>query len=61
MIYKSNIRYIFCEEPFKVFLEGQMSVDKSTSLLAIKHYTLFKTYSSFSTQQVFSVSGITSH
>ena len=39
MIYKSNIRYIFCKEPFKVFLEGQMSEDKSTPLFAIKHYS----------------------
>ena len=39
MIYKSNIRYIFCKEALKVFLEGQMSEDKSTPLLAIKHYS----------------------
>ena len=42
MIHKSNIRYIFRKEPFKVFLEGQMSEDKSTPLLAIKHYSLLK-------------------
>ena len=35
MIYKSNIRYIFCKEPFK----GQVSEDKSTPLPAIKHYS----------------------
>ena len=39
MIYKSNIRYIFCKEPLKVFLEGQMSEDESTPLPAIKHYS----------------------
>ena len=39
MTYKSNIRYIFFKEPFKVFLEGQTSEDKSTPLLAIKHYS----------------------
>ena len=39
MIYKSNIRYIFCKEPLKAFLEGQMSEDESTLLLAIKHYS----------------------
>ena len=37
MIYKSNIRCIFFKEPFKVFLEAQMSEGKSTPLLAIKH------------------------
>ena len=42
MIYKSVMRYMFCKEAFKVFLEGQMSEDKSTSLLAIKHYSLLK-------------------
>ena len=35
MIYKSNIRYIFCKEPFN----GQMPEDKSTPLPAIKHYS----------------------
>ena len=40
MIYKSNIKYIFCKEPFKIFLEGQMSQDKSTPFLAIQT-TLF--------------------
>ena len=32
----SNIKYIFCNEPFKAFLECQMSKDKPVSLLAIK-------------------------
>ena len=36
------MRYMFCKEAFKVFLEGQMSEDKSTPLLAIKHYSLLK-------------------
>ena len=39
MIYRSNITYIFFKEPFNVFLEGQTSEDKSTPLLAIKHYS----------------------
>ena len=34
---KSNIRYIFCNKPFKAFIEGQMSKDKPTPLLAIKN------------------------
>ena len=34
---KSNIRYIFCNKPFKVFIEGQMSKGKPTPLLAIKN------------------------
>ena len=42
MIYKSVMRYMFCKEAFKVFLEGQMSEDKFTPLLAIKHYSLLK-------------------
>ena len=37
--YKSFIRYIFCRETFKAFLEGQMTEDKSTPLLAIKKPT----------------------
>ena len=40
MIYKSNIKYVFFKEPFKVFLESQTSEDKSTPLLAMKHYLL---------------------
>ena len=39
MLYKSNIRYISFKEPFKVFLEAQMSEGKSTPLLAIRHYS----------------------
>ena len=48
MIYKSNIRYVFCKEPFKVFLEGQMPEDKFTPLLAIKRYSFLNLKSSFS-------------
>ena len=59
MIHKSNIRYIFRKEPFRVFLEGQMSEDKSTPLLAIKHYYLNLVI--FFCTIIFSVSGITSH
>ena len=32
----SNIVYIFCNKPFKAFLERQMSKDKLTLLFAIK-------------------------
>ena len=32
----SNIGYIFCNKPFKVFLKHQMSKDKPSPLLAIK-------------------------
>ena len=34
---KSKIRYIFCNKPFKAFLEGQVSKDKPTRLFAIKN------------------------
>ena len=36
-INSSNIRYIFCNNHFKDFLESQMSKDKPTPLLAIKN------------------------
>ena len=36
MINKSNINYIFCDKPFKYFLEGESSKDKPTPLLVIK-------------------------
>ena len=39
MIYKSNIKYVIFKQPFKVFLESQTSEDKSTPLLAMKHYS----------------------
>ena len=31
------MRYVFCDIPLKAFLEGQMSKDKSTHLVAIKN------------------------
>ena len=34
--YSSSKRYIFCNKPFKAFLEHQMSKDEPTALLAIK-------------------------
>ena len=36
LLYKSNIKYIFCNKPLKTFLNGKMSKVKPTSLLAIK-------------------------
>ena len=44
MIYiSSNIRYIFCNKPFKAFHECQMSKDKSNPLLAIKMWSVYTT------------------
>ena len=44
MIYiSSNIRYIFCNKPFKAFHEYQMSKDKSNPLLAIKMWSVYTT------------------
>ena len=34
---KCNIKYIFCNKPFKAFLDVQMSKVKPTPLLAIKN------------------------
>ena len=56
---KSCIRYIFFEEPFVAFLEGQMPEDKPTSLLAIKnllfYLVIFLTHNHLSLHNIYSL------
>ena len=52
---------MFCKLPFKAFLEGQMSEDKPTTLLAVKNLSSFHTQSSYSAQYLFSTSVTTNH